>query len=236
MIMRDVNYGWLIRYLHANTASFFFIFVYLHIGRGLYYGSYKSPRILLWSIGVVILILMMAIAFLGYVFSLKCDMCFNDSLCFPISTFSMSMVIASTSSNSLQTILNEHTIKPVHIIEMQSSDRIDTKNESSVKKLLNSFAGIYICINKVNGHMYVGSAGKSLMYRRYRGHIHLAKGGSVLVNRAINKYGIKNFAFIVVEVVPEEYTLNKDYILKLEQKYLDQLLPIYNIAKVAGSV
>lgn len=66
-IMRDVNYGWLIRYLHANTASFFFIFVYLHIGRGLYYGSYKSPRILPWSIGVVMLILMMAIAFLGYV-------------------------------------------------------------------------------------------------------------------------------------------------------------------------
>ena len=67
LIMRDVNYGWLIRYLHANTASFFFIFVYLHIGRGLYYGSYKSPRTLLWSIGVVILILMMAIAFLGFI-------------------------------------------------------------------------------------------------------------------------------------------------------------------------
>ena len=67
LIMRDVNYGWLIRYLHANTASFFFIFVYLHIGRGLYYGSYKSPRTLLWSIGVIILVLMMAIAFLGFI-------------------------------------------------------------------------------------------------------------------------------------------------------------------------
>ena len=66
-IMRDVNYGWLIRYLHANVASFFFIFVYLHIGRGLYYGSYKSPRTLPWSIGVIMLVLMMAIAFLGYV-------------------------------------------------------------------------------------------------------------------------------------------------------------------------
>ena len=66
LIMRDVNYGWLIRYLHANTASFFFIFVYLHIVRGLYYGSYKSPRTLLWSIGVIILVLMMAIAFLGF--------------------------------------------------------------------------------------------------------------------------------------------------------------------------
>nr|YP_010996262.1 cytochrome b [Rhizopus microsporus]WPA89436.1 cytochrome b [Rhizopus microsporus] len=66
-IMRDVNYGWMIRYLHANTASFFFLFVYLHIGRGLYYGSYKAPRALPWSIGVIILILMMATAFLGYV-------------------------------------------------------------------------------------------------------------------------------------------------------------------------
>jgi ubiquinol-cytochrome c reductase cytochrome b subunit len=66
-IMRDVNYGWMIRYIHANVASFFFIFVYLHIGRGLYYGSYKSPRVLPWSIGVIILVLMMGIAFLGYV-------------------------------------------------------------------------------------------------------------------------------------------------------------------------
>ena len=66
-IMRDVNNGWLIRYTHANVASFFFIFVYGHIGRNIYYGSYKSPRILAWSIGVIILVLMMAIAFLGYV-------------------------------------------------------------------------------------------------------------------------------------------------------------------------
>lgn len=65
-IIRDVNYGWLLRYLHANGASFFFIFVYLHIGRGLYYGSYRAPRTLLWSIGVIILVLMIAIAFLGY--------------------------------------------------------------------------------------------------------------------------------------------------------------------------
>nr|QNH82625.1 apocytochrome b [Dioszegia changbaiensis] len=66
-IMRDVNYGWMIRYIHANVASFFFIFVYLHIARRLYYGSYKSPRVLHWSIAVIILVLMMAIAFLGYV-------------------------------------------------------------------------------------------------------------------------------------------------------------------------
>jgi len=66
-IMRDVNNGWIIRYTHANVASFFFIFVYMHIGRGLYYSSYKTPRVLVWSIGVIILVLMIAIGFLGYV-------------------------------------------------------------------------------------------------------------------------------------------------------------------------
>ena len=66
-IMRDVNNGWLIRYLHSNTASAFFFLVYLHIGRNLYYGSYKAPRTLTFSIGVIIFVLMMATAFLGYV-------------------------------------------------------------------------------------------------------------------------------------------------------------------------
>jgi ubiquinol-cytochrome c reductase cytochrome b/c1 subunit len=66
-IMRDVNYGWLIRYIHMNGASFFFIVTYIHIFRGLYFGSYKEPRELLWMLGVVILLLMMATAFMGYV-------------------------------------------------------------------------------------------------------------------------------------------------------------------------
>ncbi len=66
-IMRDVNYGWLVRYIHANGASFFFIAVYIHIFRGLYYGSYKQPRELLWMFGVLIFLLMMATAFMGYV-------------------------------------------------------------------------------------------------------------------------------------------------------------------------
>jgi ubiquinol-cytochrome c reductase cytochrome b subunit len=66
-IMRDVNQGWLLRYMHANGASFFFIAVYLHIARGLYYGSYKAPREILWILGVVIYLLMMATGFMGYV-------------------------------------------------------------------------------------------------------------------------------------------------------------------------
>lgn len=65
-LMRDVNYGWLMRYMHANGASMFFLAVYIHIFRGLYYGSYKAPREVLWILGVIIYVLMMATAFLGY--------------------------------------------------------------------------------------------------------------------------------------------------------------------------
>ncbi|HJS33631.1 MAG TPA: cytochrome b N-terminal domain-containing protein [Alphaproteobacteria bacterium] len=66
-IMRDVNYGWLMRYIHMNGASMFFIVVYIHVFRGLYYGSYKAPREVLWWLGIIILLLMMATAFMGYV-------------------------------------------------------------------------------------------------------------------------------------------------------------------------
>ena len=66
-IMRDVNYGWLMRYLHGNGASMFFVAVYIHMFRGMYYGSYKAPREVLWILGVIIFLLMMATAFMGYV-------------------------------------------------------------------------------------------------------------------------------------------------------------------------
>ena len=66
-IMRDVNYGWMIRYFHANGAAFFFIFIYIHMAKGLYYGSYKAPRVMLWSIGVIIFLLLIITGFLGYV-------------------------------------------------------------------------------------------------------------------------------------------------------------------------
>jgi ubiquinol-cytochrome c reductase cytochrome b/c1 subunit len=66
-IMRDVNFGWLLRYLHSNGASMFFLAVYIHMFRGIYYGSYKAPREVLWILGVIIYLLMMATAFMGYV-------------------------------------------------------------------------------------------------------------------------------------------------------------------------
>lgn len=66
-IMRDVNYGWLLRYLHANGAAFFFAVIYIHIFRGLYFGSYKAPREIMWMLGLIIFVLMMASGFTGYV-------------------------------------------------------------------------------------------------------------------------------------------------------------------------
>ncbi|MBF0369159.1 MAG: cytochrome b N-terminal domain-containing protein [Magnetococcales bacterium] len=66
-IMRDVNYGWLLRYAHANGASFFFIVIYIHILRGMYYGSYRAPREILWWIGIIIFFMLMGTAFMGYV-------------------------------------------------------------------------------------------------------------------------------------------------------------------------
>src|SRR5258707_4728304 len=66
-IMRDVNYGWLMRYIHSNGASMFFLAVYIHMFRGLYYGSYKAPREVLWILGVIIYLLMVITAFMGYV-------------------------------------------------------------------------------------------------------------------------------------------------------------------------
>jgi ubiquinol-cytochrome c reductase cytochrome b/c1 subunit len=66
-IMRDVNYGWLLRYIHATGASFFFVAVYVHIARGMYYGSYKDPREVLWILGVILFLLMVITGFMGYV-------------------------------------------------------------------------------------------------------------------------------------------------------------------------
>src|SRR5919205_4235502 len=66
-IMRDVNYGWLLRYLHANGASMFFLAAYIHMFRGMYYGSYKDPREVLWILGVILLLLMIVTGFMGYV-------------------------------------------------------------------------------------------------------------------------------------------------------------------------
>jgi hypothetical protein len=232
-IMRDVNYGWMIRYIHANVASFFFIFVYLHIARGLYFGSYKSPRILVWSIGVIMLVLMIGIAFLGFLDSPKC-LFMNEIIC-------LNLVPVRKASPRVQAFLLKHNLKPVYIFEYAVHDFFSEKKEKQEltnKKLLNSIAGVYACVNLVNGKFYLGSASIGNMYRRFRRHLFGAKGGSILVNRAVNVHGVTNFAFLVIETVQivSDSIILKKKIISLEQHYIDTLVPQYNILQKASSV
>lgn len=101
-----------------------------------------------------------------------------------------------------------------------------------LKKILNDNASIYICVNLINGKLYIGSASKGYLYDRYRAHLFIKKQGSKIVKNAVIKYGIENFAFVVLEYVDN----NKNLILEREQYYIDLLQPVYNIAKIAGSV
>ena len=169
----------------------------------------------------------------------------------------MSLSLVVTPSNRLTQLLLKHKLpNPVYILEHepqgpQGSEENEeniviiqgplpspqVSGEGSVKKTLNSISGVYVCINLVNGKMYVGSAYLNSMYRRYRGHLYLAKGGSKIVNNSVLKYGLINFAFIVIETISTcNSAQDKKALLSMEQKYIDQLKPAYNILKKAGSV
>ena len=150
---------------------------------------------------------------------------------------SLSFVIAP--SSRLSQLLLKHNLKnPVYVLEYCENIVTNRRPEAqSVKKTLNSVSGVYLCINLVNGNMYVGSAYLNNMFRRFRGHLYLAAGGSKIVNNSVLKYGLINFAFIVIETIPIlNTTQDKKALLLLEQKYLDLLKPAYNILKKAGSV
>lgn len=112
--MRDISYGWFIRYLHANTARFFFIFMYLHVARGLYYSRYKSPRTLVWSIGVIMLVITIAIAFLGYTDSLKC---YNISNLYIHYIYSLCSYLSITLSSQCYKILKWHNLQVKAVFE-----------------------------------------------------------------------------------------------------------------------
>lgn len=228
-IMRDVNYGWLIRYLHANTASFFFIFVYLHIGRNLYYGSYKSPRVLPYSIGVVILILMIATAFLGFI-GLKW-VCFYNVDISTIQSFSIlplasPLVITNT---RLQTFLEKKDIHPILIID----DLLNPITKKIAYRSLKPFSGIYIIVNIITNDYYIGSAVTGNLYIRFHKHLFSLQGNK-LIRKAVLKYGLSEFSFLLLEIVPTLATREKD-LLDREDYYLQTLQPNYNISPLASN-
>ncbi len=274
-IMRDVNAGWILRYTHANVASFFFIFVYAHIARGLYYSSYKSPRILVWSIGVIILILMMAIAFLGYVNSPKWingNILYaifliivhyniqnlirkikaknsikntkynklNNKLTYSLNSFNIRSYSTNASSKKVNefscserliTIITELELNPIYIFETLDLENIRQQILNETKGL----SGIYMIVNKITKDYYIGSAATNRFYSRFSNHLIYFRG-SKIVKSAVKKYGLSNFAFIILDLYPNIVTKeNNKELLNLEDSYLKLLLPNYNILTEAGS-
>ena len=188
-IMRDVNNGWLIRYLHSNTASAFFFLVYLHIGRGMYYGSYRAPRTLVWTIGTVIFILMMATAFLGLSNSPKWFQCNHNNKNNNVNKFnSYARLGFCTNVNKSNTIgrrhfsvtpprrlvseeltkfMSEKNLSPVFIYE----DLSDKTVKSRVLKDTCGLSGIYLILNKVTYDYYIGSASTGKFHARFSNHL-----------------------------------------------------------------
>ena len=258
-IMRDVNNGWLIRYLHSNTASAFFFLVYLHIGRGLYYGSYRAPRTLVWTIGTVIFILMIATAFLGYEHSPKWyklnnsyHISSNYNLLlrgtkqklnkFNLNSKRYNSILVSplilegyhytqVKSKILTDFFKEKNLKPIYSYENLELDYTKKKIKSETINL----SGIYLILNKVTLDYYIGSASTNKFYVRFYNHL-FNFNGSRIVKAAVRKYNISEFAFIILELFPEVVIKqNNKKLLDLEDFYLKSLLPNYNILTEAGS-
>lgn len=284
-IMRDVNAGWLIRYIHANGASFFFICLYLHIGKALYYGSYRSPRVLLWTIGVIIFILTMATAFMGYIlnspksfykilywspkatwrlcrqFYSKVNKLFarNTGMStLPVSSITRGFNLQQVRFKSKKTFIENNNVAKNNWITSRANttDITDPNlilNEIGLKvvkvwdsldkretclNILNEVknkSGIYLICNKITRNMYVGSASTNKLYTRYRNHLYNKKG-SKLVKKSIEKYGLNNFFYAVIEYYPEIINrYNNKELLKLETYYISLLTPSYNILTEAGN-
>ena len=235
-IMRDVNAGYLLRYTHANVASFFFMFVYAHIAKGLFYNSYRTPRVLLWNIGVIIFILMMATAFLGYKHSPKWSkflLIKRKLTCKYTSNKKHPKNLQNTNINNLviQKFVKDNNLNPVycynnlHLIETRKQLLSDTKG----------FGGIYLILNNTNLKIYIGSASTDKIYTRFIKHLIYLKGNKMVAN-AVNKYKLFNFSFLLLELIHEKTNKeNKAKLLERENFYLKSMAPSYNILREAGS-
>lgn len=248
-IMRDVNAGWLIRYIHANGASFFFICLYLHIGKALYYGSYRTPRVLVWTIGVIIFILTIATAFMGYK---------DNSPKLYLNKNILNKNNISRINNSFNKVNNIYQKRYLHnkTFNIKSEDITDPKiilNEINLKvekvwdnlhknnicleisKEVKNKSGIYLIGNKITRNIYIGSGSTNKLYTRLRNHLFHLKGNKLIKN-SINKYGLNNFFFAIIEYYPN--IINKENnkeLLKLEINYISLLTPSYNILTEAGN-
>lgn len=230
-IMRDVNNGWLVRYLHSNTASAFFFLVYLHIGRGIYYGSYKSPRFTTWVIGTIILIVMMGTGFLGLSNGPKWYKHNNKN------NYTKNIRNYSTGTNSgeyskiLTEFIENKNLNPVICFEDLQLEEVRNKISAYSKDK----AGIYLILNKITLDYYIGSAATGRLYTRFYKHL-ISLDGSKIVKNAVRKYRLDNFGFIILELFPEQVNKeNNKMLLDIEDFYLKSLLPNYNILTEAGN-
>jgi group I intron endonuclease len=241
-IMRDVNDGWLLRICHANMASFFFIAVYLHIGRGLYFGSYRSPRIGVWVIGTIIFFLMMATAFLGKYHCPKWSKLYikNNRIINSNNNVYLNNIqrrnystknISISNSTILLNFIKEKELNPVFIYE---GLHLEEKRKLLLKET-KGLSGVYLILNKITLDYYIGSASTGKINTRFSNHL-IHKKGSKIVKLAVNKYGLSNFAFMILELFPEVVNkINNKDLLNLEDFYLKSLLPNYNILTEAGN-
>lgn len=230
--MRDVNNGWLIRYLHSNTASAFFFLVYLHIGRGFYYASYRAPRTLAWVLGTIILILMIGIGFLGYEELAQNKSNNYKSSALLIKTFNNKRNYSTLRNpNVINDFLKDKNLNPVFIYDNLHEDSV----RNTVAKETKGLSGVYMILNKENLSYYIGSASTGRINSRFTNHL-IYFNGSKVVKNAVKKYGLENFAFIILELFPEVVNQeNNKKLLDLEDFYLKSLLPNYNILTEAGS-
>jgi len=238
-LMVDVPSGIILRYAHANGASLFFTVVYLHVLRGIYYSSGNQPREIVWISGVVIMLLMIITAFIGSLCSQKwtypyCELLFinEESNLLLTTVFSLNNTFLTTGRTN-QSPTKVKVIKKyfdLHLVETQLLIAKENQRKSA----------IYMVLNLKNLNAYVGSASSDKINTRFRSHCINNSGHSIILTRAIRKYGLNSFCFCILEYYPgfvQKENLNKNHIdlLKRETFYLELLKPEYNILTVGGS-
>jgi hypothetical protein len=218
MIVRDVNNGYLLRYIHANGVSIFFKKVYVHIGKGLYYGSYRAPRTALWIVGVLIFIVKKATAFIGY----------HGRKWY----VNMRNLIFLTHFFSFYRSLNYKSFNPLDLGIRIYTD-LDKKETISRIKIENKRkAGIYGIYNKNNNKLFIGYAISNHIYREFNRHIFL-NSGDINIHKDIKTMGINNFNFIIFEYYPsiiikEDSKFEHLQLIKLFNYWIKYLNPSYN--------
>ena len=229
-LMNDVPSGMILRYTHANGASLFFTVVYLHTFRGIYYSSGNQPRELVWITGVIILLVMIITAFIGYYISQKWVYLHtmllesNVELSKAFTSVNLSVIYIRSKDDEKKAVSPVKSYYNLHNLDTQLSILKDNKRK----------AGIYLVLNNKNGNAYIGSAINNRIYARFRNHcIHL-KNTNIALSRAIRKYGLENFSFHILEYfagIIEKENCKKAHLSLLEREtfFLKEYMPMYNI-------